>query len=267
MSEQELAGAAAFLLAGLALLVPALRYAARVLPRGERVVARWPLAEAFAVLAAPFLVLAVVRALLPPAAEGAAPQPPPDGLEAVLLSQLVLGSAGVVAVVLAARRAGGLASLGFGPRFPPTAFGAVLLAYLPGLLCVSGVMVVWARVCEWLGWETEQEAMRLILALQGRELAIAAFVAVLFGPLIEELVFRGFLQGFLERFAGRPAALAITALLFASLHGMAGLPLLLALSVFLGWLQQRTRCLWVPWLAHALHNAVSLGIALGLRPR
>lgn len=90
---------------------------------------------------------------------------------------------------------------------------------------------------------------------------------VLVGPFIEELLFRGFLQTFLSQVMGERWALVLSAALFARLHGMAGLPSLFLLSVFLGWLQLRTRSLWAPTLAHALNNAVTLTLALTLGDR
>ncbi len=251
----------------LPLLVAALKYAARVLPRVESSGYRWPLRAALAVVAAPFLALFTLQALLPVPAAAATPGSTPATLSALFGSQLVLGSAGGLAVLLAARRAGGLASLGLAARVPPRARVAVLLVYVPGFLCLGGVGIVWAHVCRAFGWEAQQEVMRLILGLEPRELVLAGVVAVLLGPLIEELVFRGFLQGFLESRMGRYGARVLTSALFAGLHGMAGLPILFALSLLLGWLQQRTRCLWVPWFAHALNNAVTLGIALSVGAR
>ena len=91
---------------------------------------------------------------------------------------------------------------------------------------------------------------------------LAAVIAVAVGPLLEELLFRGFLQPVLAQVAGARGGLVLSSALFASLHGAAGLPMLFALSLFLGWLQLRTRNLAVPWSAHALHNGVSLALAL-----
>jgi hypothetical protein len=128
-----------------------------------------------------------------------------------------------------------------------------------------GLGLAWTHVCRAHGWEEQQEVVRLIVGLERRELLVAALVAALVGPFLEELLFRGFLQSFLEQVLGARAALVVTAALFAGLHGVAGLPVLFLLALFLGWLQQRTRSLWVPWSAHALFNGVSLTIALCLR--
>jgi hypothetical protein len=117
-------------------------------------------------------------------------------------------------------------------------------------------------VCRARGWEEQQEVLLAIVDLDGLELLVAALIAVLVGPLLEELLFRGFLQSALAQRLGERGALVGSSVLFAALHGVPGLPGLFALSLFLGWLQQRTRCILVPWSAHVLNNAVTLGIAL-----
>ena len=105
----------------------------------------------------------------------------------------------------------------------------------------------------------------MIISLARRELVVALVVAVFLGPFLEELLFRGFLQGALSRLAGERGALVVSSAIFAALHGIAGLPMLFLVSLFFGWLQQRTRCLLVPWSAHALHNGIQLAIALALK--
>ena len=107
--------------------------------------------------------------------------------------------------------------------------------------------------------------MLQVLALTGPQFLAASVIVILVGPLLEELLFRGFLQSALAQALGERGALVTTSLVFASLHGVAGLPILFTLSLFLGWLQQRTRCLWVPWSAHVLNNAATLGLALALK--
>jgi len=259
MSAAELQAAGAYALLGLFLLVRALSRASRLLPRREPPAHRWPVREGLAVIATPFLVLlafGLLAKVVPARAAAAAGAAAGDGgLADLLASQLVLGGAVALAVLLAARRPHGLESLGLRTRAAPRAFASVLLVYGPLFLCFLGLGAFWARACHALGWEEQQDVVRVILGLERRELAVAAAVAVLFAPLIEELLFRGFLQAFLAQALGERSALVVVSAVFARLHGVASLPLLFALSLFLGWLQLRTRCVWVPWFAHALNNA------------
>jgi membrane protease YdiL (CAAX protease family) len=137
--------------------------------------------------------------------------------------------------------------------------------YVPWLGVSLGLGSAWVQFCRARGWEEEQEVLLQVLALEGAQFVAAIGIAILLGPLLEELLFRGFLQSALARGLVEHGALVATSVLFTALHGIAGLPILFALSLFLGWLQQRTRCLWVPWSAHVLNNAVTLGLALALK--
>jgi membrane protease YdiL (CAAX protease family) len=275
-----IAAALALILVSGPFLVLALRRAARRLPRERAAADAWPGGQAALVLLTPLALLAVVGAFLPasvappaaPAPETSAetiaepPEEPaePDVLPAMLASQLVLGAGAGLALFLATRRPAGRAGLGLGARYPSAAPGAILLLYLPGFFVARGLGILWMHVCRSRGWDERQEILRLILSLDTRELVAAGAVAVLVAPLIEELLFRGFLQAFLAQHVGERAGLVGSSLVFASLHGMAGLPILLLLSLCLGWLQQRTRCLWVPVSLHALHNGVGLALELAL---
>jgi membrane protease YdiL (CAAX protease family) len=239
------------------LLVLALARAGRILPRRARADDRWPLAEAVLVFVTPFALGFLLAALL--GREAGAPQP--SGLTQLVAGQALLAGAAALVLALAARRPAGLAGLGLAASAPRGALASVLLAYVPGFLSVLPLAVLWGLLCERVGWDTQQDVMTHILALEGGQLVLGALIAVLIGPWIEELLFRGFLLGFLESFLHARVALVTSALLFAALHGLAAFAVILPLSLFLGWLQQRTRSLVVPWFAHALNNAVALSIA------
>ncbi len=258
MSAPELPGlgsAAALILIVLPFLVLALRSAQALLPRGARPAHRWTRAEILAVCSTPFALFTLLAALLE--AQGV--------FRSLLLNELVFGLTCALILALAAARAQGLANLGLGARISPRAFLAAPLVYVPWFFVAMGVAFAWMHLCRARGWEEEQETLLQVLALQGPQLLAASVIAILVGPLLEELLFRGFLQSALAQALGERGALVATSVLFSALHGVAGLPILFALSLFLGWLQLRTRCLWVPWSAHVLNNAVTLGLALALK--
>lgn len=257
MSEPELpslAAAARLVLLGAPFLLLALRFVRRLLPARPAPAFRWSRAEILAVCLTPF-VLSTLLAALPRGA---------GLLASLLLNELVFGATALLAVALAARRSHGIAALGLAPLATPRAFLAAPIAFVPWYFVGGGLGVAWVHLCRARGWEEQQEILRLLLGLQGTELVLAALIAVLLGPLLEELLFRGFLQSAMAQAAGQRGALVLSSLVFAAMHGVAGLPVLFLLSLFLGWLQMRTRSLVVPWSAHALHNAVQLGLALAL---
>lgn len=242
------------LCAGLLVLVPLLVLLRDFLPRLSMPRPRWSAREIALVVLTPFLLLPV---LLVGAGHGFLP--------ALYLSQFQLGVAAGLAFALARQRPQGLAALGLRrwPRWTEAlGAGIVYPVLFVTLVAVANLWGLWLRH---LGESPEQEVMELLLDLDGFQLLAAAPLVVLIGPFIEELLFRGFLQGVLATRLGDGPAIAISAVLFALLHGLAPLPMLLGLALFLGWLQARTRSLLVPFAVHAVHNGVTLGLALAAR--
>ena len=81
-------------------------------------------------------------------------------------------------------------------------------------------------------------------------------LAVVVGPLVEELLFRGvILRGLLGRW--KPwTAITVSAVLFAVMHlNPSQVPIALMLGIVLGWVYTRTRSLGLCVLGHALNNA------------
>ncbi len=142
------------------------------------------------------------------------------------------------------------------------------LAGFPGVyLGVLGVrfltLSVWAE--PGAGEELMQPEISELFALdEGRWLLVAMYV-VLLGPLIEEVVFRGFLQPWLVQNLGWNAGLVLTAAAFAGLHGPREFPVIFLLGLYLGWLARRTRSLWAPLAVHVLNNAVAVGLVWLMR--
>jgi membrane protease YdiL (CAAX protease family) len=101
-----------------------------------------------------------------------------------------------------------------------------------------------------------QPALQLALELRPGERWPAVLLGVLVLPFFEELLFRAFLQPLLVQKLHARSGLALTALLFALLHGVAaGVPIF-AFALLLGGLMLRTQRLAAVWSVHALHNAL-----------
>lgn len=85
-------------------------------------------------------------------------------------------------------------------------------------------------------------------------------------PVIEELLFRGLLQNFLQGVLGAKGAIFFASILFALFHytsqqGASNVELMIGLflySVFMGIFYARTRSLWVSIGMHATFNALSV---------
>lgn len=95
---------------------------------------------------------------------------------------------------------------------------------------------------------------------QGGWLAVAILV-VLFSPMLEEFVLRGWIQGSLERRVSPAVAIILAALLFALLHGNAErLLLYFCVGSFFGWAVWQSGTVWAAVLLHCSYNAGLLAV-------
>lgn len=89
---------------------------------------------------------------------------------------------------------------------------------------------------------------------------------IVFAPLIEELLFRGFLQTYARKFFGPFGAIFVSSICFSLFHfawsqGLGNIPIvgsLLVLSFFLGFVYERQNSLWASISLHAIFNALSV---------
>ena len=94
--------------------------------------------------------------------------------------------------------------------------------------------------------------------LTALEIALVIVTTVVLGPLVEEIVFRGFLFGALAPRIGVIAAALVSALLFGAAHADPVLfPSLAALGLIAAFAYAATGNLWVSIALHATHNALS----------
>ena len=97
-------------------------------------------------------------------------------------------------------------------------------------------------------------------------LTLALFMIIIVAPIIEELVFRGFLYSYLKQKIGFKGALFLSALLFALFHfapaqGVSNFPLLSSLfilALYLGFLYERQSSLFSPIALHMTFNSISV---------
>ena len=96
--------------------------------------------------------------------------------------------------------------------------------------------------------------------------AVFVMVAVI-APLLEEFLFRGWMQRSLERRTSAWTAIAVTALTFGVVHGeLFGLPLRIAFGLASGYLAWRTRSIWPSVVLHGAYNG-SLVMLSGALPQ
>ncbi len=87
-------------------------------------------------------------------------------------------------------------------------------------------------------------------------------LVVVLAPVIEETVFRGWIQRPLERLWGPAPAVVVTAALFALIHGIPEyMPYYFGMGVLFGGVVLVTRSLWGSILLHATYNLQSFALA------
>lgn len=150
-------------------------------------------------------------------------------------------------------------------RLRPLGRDALLatLAAVPVLFALSwAVGEVWTRLVP-VPPETFRPFEALTRTPEGR-LTVVLF-AVVAAPLVEELAFRGLVQGRLERSWGPARALAFTSVVFALFHALPWvLPVHVLLGLVFGWAVYATRSVWAGVILHAANNSLAaLGIGAG----
>ena len=136
--------------------------------------------------------------------------------------------------------------------------------YLLLLPAWVGVVFLWPALARGVGIDVEQQEVFVeIVALSGTpSLWVALFLAIVVQPLLEEVVFRGFLQPLLVQNLRESGGIVATSVLFALLHGVSAFLPIFALSLLLGWIQLRTQRLVAAWVVHAVHNGLVLAVGL-----
>ncbi len=114
----------------------------------------------------------------------------------------------------------------------------------------------------------DQLAVQFLKLTFGKPLYFVLAIAsiILIAPLLEELLFRGFLQSFIRKHLGSKYAILITSVCFAFFHysgdqGLGNIPIigsLICLALFLGFLYEKQGSLFAPVALHASFNAISV---------
>ncbi len=123
--------------------------------------------------------------------------------------------------------------------------------------------------------EYEQVAVRYLKMSLGSSVlfVIALFTVVIAAPILEELLFRGFLLNYLKRFLGSMGAILVSSIAFALFHFSLSQDLgnislvasLFTLALFLGYIYERQRSLFASITLHMSFNIVSV-LRISLSP-
>ncbi|MBI5850199.1 MAG: CPBP family intramembrane metalloprotease [Planctomycetes bacterium] len=146
-------------------------------------------------------------------------------------------------------------------RFCLCSWLVFLCAWVP--LLVFGLTAVWRA----FGWPMEAQPHLTYFATPSATpwFASAALAVVVLGPILEEVVFRGFLHDGLRARLGPRATITVVAVLFGAMHvgdgGVLFVPTALLGALF-GWLRERSGGLFAPIATHMLHNGATVALVV-----
>ena len=142
-------------------------------------------------------------------------------------------------------------------RFSPRFFGEVSLGVLVRTaVLIFGSMYVFNVTLDWLPLPDFMEDTFMDMGNEPLGVLSMALVA----PLVEEMMFRGAIQGYLMRRCSNPwTAIVVSALVFGVIH-MNPVQVVYAtlLGLVLGWIYYRTRSLLPVIAGHVLNNSVAV---------
>lgn len=134
---------------------------------------------------------------------------------------------------------------------PPLRLSLLFVALYLGWMFASDAAIHWRGPWNWRPW----------IAAPVAASAMRVLAVCVLGPLAEELVFRGWLFGVLEKRIGALMTIAITALGWALLHFSYGWQVVLVIVVdglLLGLARWKTRSVFPPIAMHAFYNLYAI---------
>ena len=180
------------------------------------------------------------------------------------MGAMVIGYAGIVLTLIAASRIAGLDwNRLFGPTLPHTEWTLAAIAFPLAALSYGGFWLLWTPLSYVVPGLVRSYALEGMPDLLSRNnpgrLFLDVVAIVVIAPVVEEILFRGFL---LHRWAARwgtTTGVILSSAVFAILH----VELIghFIFGVAMAALYVRTRSLWVPIAAHATNNAFALVFA------
>ena len=135
------------------------------------------------------------------------------------------------------------------------------VAFIGILLCFGIFYTYFLGWTFFIGGEIEPSSYLELLNREESKFILwgISFIVIFVGPLIEEMLFRGFIQTILQKATTPNFAVGLTATLFASWHGNPRLFLYyVGMGLVFGWQKIRNGNIAAPIITHALVNAVSV---------
>jgi len=154
-------------------------------------------------------------------------------------------------------------TIGLAPA-PLRHFGGTVLLRILSLMPLGLVHAIWILFLHEAGLGVEEQDVVSLMRQKFREgdpgyIAAAVFLAVVLAPVVEEMVFRGLLFGWLRERCGTTAGAVLSSIAFAAVHAsLTAVVALFLVALLLCALHVRTRSLYPCMLYHSLLNAQTL---------
>ena len=185
------------------------------------------------------------------------------GLVDILLSNIIFLIVGAVIFALASFSRGRKPKHVFGLRKRSQKY--IIIITMAGMFVAYIAVFIGSIISSFLlstgepKKENLQEIVQTLMTNDDISLKIAiALSAIIFAPLIEEVIFRGYLYPVIKRFSHPIFSCVITSLLFADIHSnLEGLIPLFLLAIVLTIFYEISKSIWVPILMHACFNGVN----------
>jgi membrane protease YdiL (CAAX protease family) len=111
----------------------------------------------------------------------------------------------------------------------------------------------------------EPQGMKQVIEFVPRQVVPSLLLLAVLAPLVEELVFRGLIYGWVAGRWGTMAAFIVSSLAFAAAHfEPAHIVLVLPLGLLFGWMRRRTDSLLPSLVSHIVNNGFALLAAVYL---
>jgi membrane protease YdiL (CAAX protease family) len=166
----------------------------------------------------------------------------------------------IIAFFLAAMLAVIISVAPLGRRALP-ALGFHAVGWRPIVLGTLATIVLSVAVSQ-IGLDPKGMKQAVETARDSGRFALSLLVLAGLAPLVEELLFRGILYGWLAWRWGSAVAWIASSLAFAAAHiELAHIILVLPLGLWFGWLRWRTGSLWPSLVAHSVNNGFAIAAA------
>lgn len=159
--------------------------------------------------------------------------------------------------IIALKRHTTLETLGLGRLMTWVDIGLAPLAFIAYALSLTAILAFVTAVFPGFPADEAQNVGFKTVSRQ-HEYMLAFFTLVVMVPIVEELVFRGYLFGKLRKHVPVYVAVLATSLLFALAHGQWNVAIdTFVLGMFLAMLREVTGSIWAGILLHMIKNAIA----------